>query len=232
MFTEGENYLVIPDTHIPFEHPDALKFLIRVKKFFKIKDEHCIHLGDELDIYFLNMYSKDPNSTMTARQEIAASRDKIKQWSEHFQELMLCHSNHISRIWRKASFAEIPSEMLRTYKEFIGAPEGWRWKDEWHIKTKHSEFLATHGEGFSGPMGHRSAAITYGISTVIGHLHSGAAISRIDTKHQKIWACNSGCLIDNQQFVFHYAAHAKNKPSLGCTVILDSGRTPIWIPMI
>jgi hypothetical protein len=45
-----------------------------------------------------------------------------------------------------------------------------------------------------------------------------------------IWAANSGCLIDVEAYVFNYGKESRFKPTLGCSVVIDDGRTPIFIP--
>lgn len=189
-------------------------------------------VGDELDQYFGSQYLKDPSINFSAAEEIEISKKKLKAWYRAFPKMMLCTSNHGLRWVKKAINAEIPSQLLRPYKEIIEAPYGWGWKDEWRFKCKYP-WRSIHGMGYSGQNGARNAAIDAGISTVIGHLHSYAGISMINTygSNRLIWAMNSGCLIDTESFAFAYSKYSRNKPTLGCGVVIDDGKTPIFIPM-
>jgi hypothetical protein len=225
-----ENYLVISDLQIPFEHPDALKFCRQVQRFFRIPPANVYNVGDETDQYFGSMHQKSPNARHTPNSELKDSLNRLKRWYTAFPEMKLALSNHGTRWARKASEAEIPSQMMRKYEEVIGSPPGWEWKYQWVIRTKRP-FRIIHGMGYSGQNGHRMAALDGGISTVIGHLHSHAGIAFIKSSHQNIWGMNSGCLIDNEAYAFEYGRDNRFKPCLGVSVVLDSGRTPVWVPL-
>lgn len=225
-----DNFLVISDLQIPFEHPDALAFCKYIKKHYSISDENIICAGDEVDHYYGSLYKKDPNATVTANQEIAQTKDTLKRWYSAFPLMKVANSNHQQRWMKKFTDAEIPSQLMRSYQELIEAPPGWKWADKWRIKTKHP-FIVEHGTSYSGVSGHRTAAILNGCSTVIGHLHSFAGIDHIKTQGQEIWAANSGCLIDTQAFAFHYNKNDRFQPTVGTLVVVDNGRWPMWIPI-
>jgi hypothetical protein len=225
----SDNYLLQSDLQIPYEAPKALEFCLYVKKFFKIPDENCLNLGDEIDSFHGGGYPKGADYDTTPKQELDIARDKLKLWYDAFPKMRVCISNHGLRWVRKAYHAEIPSQLIRDYKEIINAPRYWHWADKWIIKTKHP-FAITHGMGYSGKDGHRNAAIDFGMSTAIGHLHANAGISYIRTETQKIWAFNTGCLIDVNSFAFKYGQYNRLKPALGIGVVINNGSTPIWIP--
>jgi len=230
--------LIISDLQVPFEHAKSLEFCLSIKKEFQIPDINkdgspgIINIGDELDQYFGSQYLKDPSVNMSAIDEINISKKKLRAWYRAFPKMALCTSNHGLRWVKKAVDAEIPSQLLRPYKEIIEAPDGWVWKDEWRFKWKYP-FRAIHGMGYSGQNGARNAAIDAGISTVIGHLHAHAGISMVNTygSDRTIWAMNVGSLIDIEAFCFNYGKYSRNKPNLGCGVVIDDGKTPIFIPL-
>lgn len=224
--------LVIPDLQIPFENEKALSFCASLKRHYGVPDENVLNVGDETDGYHGGSWPKDPNGTLTPRGEIAVAREKLKEWAGVFPEMKLAISNHGLRWMRKASGAEIPSEVIRNYEEIFQMPSGWKWKEEWKFSDLKTPFRMVHGQGYSGVNGHRNAAIDAGISTIIGHLHASGAVSYINTMGGKqIWAVNAGCLIDVDAYAFEYGKYSRNKPVLGATVICDSGRIPIWIPL-
>jgi hypothetical protein len=169
---------------------------------------------------------------MSALDEIDASLRVLREWYKAFPNMMLCTSNHGQRWVKKAAMAEIPSQLLKSYKEIIDAPDGWVWKDEWKIQAKNKTFRVIHGSEYSGQMGARNAAVDSGMSTAIGHIHSFGGVWHLKTNGSStgIWAMNSGCLIDTKQFAFQYSRSNRNQPTIGCGVILDGGRTPIFIP--
>jgi hypothetical protein len=227
----ADNYLAISDLQIPFEASGALAFCKAVQKEFKIPKENILCVGDEVDQYFGSLYLHDPDATHTAGSEIKESIDKLKQWYDAFPICRLAESNHGQRWAKKAACAGIPSIMMRKYQEVLQAPTGWVWAHKWMVKAAKKHFLMVHGCGYSGMYAHRQMAINNGISTIHGHLHSSAGIAYIKTEGQEIFGFNVGCLIDVDSYVYHYGKDNKFKPSLGVGVILDSGKTPIWIPM-
>lgn len=227
-----DNYLIIPDYHAPFGHKQALKFCKELQKDFEISEENVICLGDFEDQYNFSTHPKSPNRKHTLEQELEATRADIRKWAHAFPRLKMCTSNHGSRIAKRMFEAELPSQLLRNYEEIFEYPPGWELKEEFVICATRSEFICQHGEGFSGPRGHIDAAMANGLSTVIGHLHSFAGVSHIKTRHQTIWAVNSGCLIDQDAYAFEYSKNSKFKATIGATVILDGGRFPIFVPLI
>jgi hypothetical protein len=225
-----DRWLVLPDLQLPFEHVEALRFAKAVQREFHIPASNILNVGDEADQYHGTLYPKDPDALLTARQELKITRDKVRIWGNAFPEMRLAVSNHGLRWVKKAAAADIPSELLRCYRELIGAPEGWKWKEQWIIKGRHP-FLMFHGMGYSGAGAYRLAPVDKGISTVFGHLHANAGIAKIETAEKSLWGMNVGCLIDNDAFAFKYGKHNRHKPWLGCGVIIDGGLTPLLLPL-
>jgi hypothetical protein len=224
-----DRWLVISDLQIPFEAEGALAFCRRVAREFKIDSDHILCVGDEVDQYFGSAYEKDVNQKITARDEILWSQQKLFAWYRAFPKVKVAISNHGLR-WAKRAFdAEIPKDLIKPYQQVIKAPRGWQWKDEWLIKAKHP-FRMIHGMGYSGMNGHRNAAIDGGISTLIGHLHSHGGISHVNNGGKEVWGMNVGCLIDCESFAFAYGKYSRTKPTLGVGVVIDGGRTPLFIP--
>lgn len=228
---KNESYLIIPDLHAPFGHQRALEFCKSLQDEFKISKSNIICLGDFEDQYNFGKWPKSPDRKHTIIQEIEHTKDEIKKWAKAFPNMRMCTSNHGSRIAKRAFDAELPSQLLRNYEEIFAYPKGWELRENFIICASKHEFVAQHGEGFSGARGHIDAALANGLSTVIGHLHSFAGVSHIKTQHQELWAVNSGCLIDQESYAFEYSKHSKFKATIGATVILDGGRWPVFVPL-
>lgn len=227
----GENYIVIPDTQICFEHKQALPFVEYLKKHYKVKDENMLHCGDEIDAYFGGLWKKDVNANLSAMTEIMITIERLKEWYAAFPKMSLAISNHGTRWQRKALDAEIPSILLRKYEEIIEAPEGWKWAKRWHIKASKKHFIMEHLDDWGGQTPAAKAALHYGISVIGGHHHSKCQILHHNTGMNTYWSFVAGCLIDFDSFAFNYARAHSNKPLIGCGVILDGGRIPMWIPL-
>jgi hypothetical protein len=226
-----KNYLIIGDLQIPYQHQKALEFCRYLKKHYKIADDCIYNVGDETDCYWGSLYPKNPNSIHTAKTELEAARDILKQWYSAFPKVKLAYSNHGLRWVKKATHAEIPSEMLREYREILRAPMGWQWAEQWIVHDKHG-FKVVHGHRYSGLSATRNMLIDSAMSVAHGHYHSGAQTVWLNT-HDKglMWACNVGSLIDVEQVAFDYEKKNRFKPILSSAVILDHGRVPIIHPL-
>lgn len=225
----GESYLVISDLQIPFEHSDALNFCRYLKKHYKVKAENVLCVGDELDEFWGGLWDKDANFEHTPRSEIYEAIKSLRPWFKEFPQMKIAISNHGQRYFRKAMKAQIPSEFMRCYTEVFGFPKTWKLKKNWHIKGTKKPFIMEHGDDYGGQRAHVVAAMHNGMSTVIGHHHSLAALEHVVTNGLDIWAMAVGSLIDFDQYAFEYARTAKKKPVVSCGLILDGGLQPIIV---
>ncbi|NCX93431.1 MAG: hypothetical protein EBX40_02000 [Gammaproteobacteria bacterium] len=232
MLDHRKPILVIPDSQKPYEHEKALAFCTDLRRKYKIPSSNILHTGDEIDIFHGSAHKKGAEYRHSPTEEIMIVREKIKEWAKAFPKMKLCTSNHGLRWIRKAFDAEIPSVAIKDYKELYEIPKEWEYRQEWRFTDLPNPFRMIHGQGYSGKDGHRNAALDGGISTVIGHLHSFAAIDYIRTLNgYKIWAVNAGCLIDVESFAFDYGKYNRNSPCLGALTIHEGGRVPIFHPM-
>jgi hypothetical protein len=224
----NEIVLVIPDLQSPFEHPDALEFCVEVKKRFRPTRIVCV--GDEADKHGLSDYDKDPDG-LSPGHELEKCIEHLQGWYKAFPKVSVCTSNHTDRIFRKAYRYGIPVAYLKTYREFLGAPKGWQWRDDWFIdgvRYEHGHALSSSGSGRSAsfhlPLLNRQ-------STVFGHFHSYAGIQYVFTENGlMMFGFNVGCLIDKEQYAFQYGKKYKQKPVLGCGILIRG--VPMFIPLM
>lgn len=214
--------LAIPDLHCPFEHQDSLAFLKAVKKRYQPTTVVC--MGDEIDAHSLGDYDHDPDG-MSAGDELNSAIEHLKAFYDLFPKTLVCTSNHTARPYRQAFKHGIPKAFLKGYHEFLQAPTGWQWADDWEIDG----VIYEHGEGFSGQQAAIKSALGNMASTVIGHIHSFAGIQFSANSKHLIFGFNTGCLIDRHKYAFAYGKKMKTKPILGCGVIIDG--TPTFVPM-
>lgn len=224
------DFLVISDLQIPFENENALKFCAYLKRHYKIDDDHVLNVGDEVDNLHGGVYPKDPDGDYSPKGEIKAAKEKIAEWASVFPKKKIAISNHGIRWFKKASAAEIPSQMIRHYKDVLGMPEGWVFKDRWDFNDIRNPFSMIHGMGYSGQFSHRTAALDLGRSVVHGHL-THAGISIIKTATQNIWGMCVACLIDIPSYAFKYGKDSRFKPCLGVGIITNQGKVPLWLPL-
>ena len=225
----GDSYLVISDLQIPFDAPSSLKFTRLVQSHFKIPRDHVICVGDEVDQYWGGQWLKSPDARHTPNDELDETRDRLKEWYAAYPKLRLFVSNHGIRWAKKAFEAQIPSQLIKPWREVIGAPAGWQWRHRWDIDTAHP-WSVIHGMGYSGVNGHRNAALDLGRSVAIGHLHGFGGVARVTTETQTLWGMNVGCLVEPDAYAFEYGRYSRNKPTLGLGVVLNDGKIPLFVP--
>lgn len=224
-----ENYLIISDLQIPFEHEHALDFCLKVQKEFKIPKQNIINIGDELDQYTFSRFPKDPDADISISSELRESRKRLKDWIKAFPSMRVCTSNHGLRIFARSQESGLPSEILKPYKEIFELPREWIYKDEWIIKTK-KPFKCIHGMGYGGILGHRNAVIDARMSVCIGHLHSHGGVNYVNNGNETLWGMNVGSLIAEEKFAFKYGKYSRNKSIISTGVVLNDGMLPVLIP--
>ena len=218
-----ETVLVIPDLQIPYEHPDALEFMLAVQE--EVNPTKIVCIGDEVDQHAIGRFDSDPEAD-GAGGELRKSVTRLGEWYAEFPEVQVCMSNHTQRIYRSAFHAGIPESYIRTISEWLCAPEGWTWEDSFEIDGVKYE----HGDAQGGMYAARNLAMRNRKSTVIGHHHSHAAVFYIANTEATIFGMNAGCLIDMNSIGFKYAKNSAFQPTLGCGVVTNG--VPYFVPMI
>lgn len=215
--------LAIPDIHAPFQHPKTIEFLQYVYNHFKCDRVVC--LGDEMDFHAISRWPKDPDGH-GAGLEFSFGLSFLKELYMAFPVCQTVYSNHTARPYRNAYEYGLPKAFLKDYKTLLEAPDGWSWSENIEIDN----VLYIHGEGFSGQYAHVRAAAAYRQSVVIGHIHSFGGVQYMQTKKDRIFGMNAGCLIDQEAYAFKYARTMPQKPTIGCGVIIN-GIHAFFIPL-
>lgn len=214
---------IIADTHEPFTHKDYRNFCYET--FNKYKVNRVIHIGDEVDNHALSYHEHDPNGYGPTR-EAELAQLSMNKWYKIFPEVTVIVGNHSALPYRKATTNGIPRKFIKAYEEIWEAPAGWRWS----LNEQIDHVMYTHGTGCSGQTGAIDLAIKSRQSTVIGHIHSHAAVSYHASQNDLIFGMNVGCGIDIHSYAFEYGKNFKDKPVLGCGIVVD-GHDAIFVPM-
>lgn len=218
--------LVIPDQHAPYQHKDTIPFLIAVAS--RYKPDTVINLGDELDFHALSFHDSDP-SLDSAGPELERGRTFLRELHSLFPVMRICHSNHGSMVYRKALAHGIPAQMLKSYRETCfpgGEGARWEWLEEIVINLPNGQQVLFKHQ----PSGTEILDAAHNhMNLVVGHKHGSFAIEYASNSKLLYWAANAGCLIDKKSEAFAYGRHTKNRPIIGCMVIVDS--LPLLIPM-
>ena len=215
---------IIGDTQEPYCIAEYRDFCYEVFDRFGVSE--ILHIGDECDNAALSYHEQSP-SMLNAESEAEKAQKAMEGWYKTFPEVKVCVGNHSALPFRQATTAGIPNRFLKSYEEIWNAPKGWRWEMQWEIDG----VLYEHGTGSSGQNGARSRAMANRQSTVIGHSHSFGGVSYMASRNDIIFGLNVGCGIDVNHMAFAYGKHFPKKPTIGCGVVLDEGKTAIFIPM-
>lgn len=220
--------LVFPDLHAPYQHPDTLPFLYRIKdRFGPFDGYYC--LGDETDGHAWSYHPSDP-SLANSDLEFERAKKFMQQmydFTEH--KCMVMMSNHGSLAYRKAKTGMIPTQIMRgAYERALEAPPQWVWVPNYTIETLRGPVFLHHG--FQTPNTWQVAK-ERGISMITGHHHTKFSLHTeyLPALKKQIFAMQPGCLIDPNSPAFSYAEGSKEKQKLGACVLIDG--IPILIPM-
>jgi len=209
----------VPDQHCPHDHQDALLFLEAVKKKHCDENSIYINLGDEIDGNQISFHEKDPDMPFSPTTELEAAVERIQEYYEIFPKMYVCDSNHGSLVYRRAKYAGIPKQCIKSYQEILGTP-GWHWHEDYLLQTHVGDIYVCHGKT-SGVGKLAKEMGTYG--AIQGHTHSKFNINWFATATWDRFDSFSGCLIDRKSLAFAYGKNHIPKPILGCMIITKYG---------
>jgi len=215
---EEERILIIGDIHEPFCLDGYLEFC--KEQYDKYNCNKVIFIGDIIDNHYSSYHETDANG-MGGQDELDLAISKISKWYDTFPKADVIIGNHDRIIMRKAQTSAIPTKWIREYKDVLGVPN-WNFRES----VTYNDVLYIHGEGGTA----RSRMKKDLNSVVQGHLHTQAYCEHLVGSNFKIFGMQVGCGIDNKAYAMAYAKNY-GKPAIGCSVVLDNGKTPINLLM-
>ena len=223
MAKKNRAILVISDMHMPYEHPDTVKFLTAIKKLHK--PDRIICIGDEVDKHAMSFHDSDPD-LLSAGDELQASIKQLEKIYKLFPVVDIVESNHGSMVYRKGKHHGIPRKYLRDYSEVLEAPEGWVWHDEIVLKTPGGEVMFRH-QFKKNPL---ICAQQMAMNVVQGHFHEDFGIQYVSSPNKLMWSMTVGCLIDKKALAFEYNKTNYKRPIIGIGMIING--LPVLVPMV
>lgn len=214
---------VFSDPHIPFNHPNYLQFCIDTFKKFGVGQVVCC--GDLVDHHAISRFQSEP-CAKGAYDELDMSIAEVAKYVKAFPKVRMCKGNHDAIPVRQAATVGIGERYLKSYSELLHLPKTWEIADEFII----NDVLYKHGINCMGKDGAINSAIQERMSTVIGHSHAFGGCKYSANKRDIIFGMNVGCGIDIDAYAFAYGKYDKNRPTLGCGIVFDSGNA-IFVPM-
>ena len=216
--------MFISDMHIPYEHPDAFRFLKMVYEEYECTQAKSV--GDLTDNHAASFHEIE-YGVLSAEDEYLQSRKKMQKLQNMFGSIDTSLGNHCIMGPRKAKQAGIPLDYLKSYNDLYGVDFQWADHFWFPVRDKEDMCLMIHTASASV----LNIAKTHSHNVVQGHHHSVFGIEYFADKRQLSWAMSVGCLIDPKHPAFNYAKQASNKrPILGTGVIFDD--VPVLVPMV
>lgn len=218
------------DLHIPFQHPDALKFLRAIyKKYWgRAQNPLCVILGDELTWSSISYHEKDP-SLPNSELEYTMSLLPVAELYRIFPKAKVLESNHGSLVYRKQKSHGLPKAVFKHYNDILEIPRSdWQWVRDLTISVANDrKVYFCHG---------RSSDVTklgqiMGVCTVQGHYHEKFKIEYWGTTLGDYWSMQCGCLIDNTSAEFEYNKLNLKTPIIGTGVIINGEPKLLKMPL-
>lgn len=214
---------VFSDTHIPFDHPNYLQFLIDTFKQYNVGQVVCC--GDIVDHHALSRFQTE-TCAKGSYDELDMAIDRLKAYTKAFPKCRVTLGNHDLIPERQAASVGIGKRYLKSLSELLELPKTWLIEEELILDG----VLYKHGINCLGKDGALNTAISERMSTVIGHSHSFGGCKYSANKRDIIFGLNVGCGINIDAYAFAYGKYDKNRPTLGCGIVFDSGNA-IFVPM-
>jgi hypothetical protein len=221
---KNHTILVLSDCHFPYNHPDCVEFLRACKE--KYKPDRVVSVGDEVDLHSLSFHNHSPD-LLSPNDELITAINRLKPIYEMFPQMDVCESNHGSLVYRRAEANGLPAHVLKSYREILEAPKGWKWHKDITIKMSNGmNVYICHSIG--GDVLRVSQSM--GMSVVQGHHHEKFEIRYWANSLGLYWGMFVGCMIEDDSLAFRYNKTNLKRPLIGCGVIVNG--IPQLIPMI
>ena len=122
------NTLVIPDLHLPYQHPNAFDFLQSLHDYYCFQRVLCV--GDIFD-HHRPSYHESELDALNAEDEFERAMEDAQRLQEMFPTMHITLGNHDDLPVRQAKTVGIPLQMLSDINRIYGLSKGWVWLDQY-----------------------------------------------------------------------------------------------------
>lgn len=213
--------LVIGDLHLPWSRRGYLQFCIDLYEQWNC--DKVVFIGDVVDLHAISFHQKEPGCP-GPKEEYERARAAVRLWYDAFPHAVITLGNHDKRIVRRAKSVDIPSVFLKSYNQIWETPK-WSWREDYVLE----DIYFYHGTGQGGKYPASNAVSKMLMSTVMGHMHTASGVKYFANPKRRIFACDTGCGIDDKQLAFAYGLDMKQRSIISASVIIDG--TPYVEPM-
>jgi predicted phosphodiesterase len=216
--------LIVGDVHVPFEHPNYIKFLRDQKE--RLKPDVVVFIGDIVDHYAHSRFTLDPDQ-QGQKPEWQQAMVHIAKFYELFPEAIWIVGNHDRRPYRKAMDAGLGRLVMKDLAEVYHCPPGWEIVDS----TEIDDVFYFHGESVGGLSSWQDYPLKTNQSCVCGHMHSIGGVRYHQRADQtQVFILETGAGVNDEAYAFAYGKNASRKSMLGCGFVED-GVYAQFIPM-
>jgi predicted phosphodiesterase len=162
--------LFIPDSHHPYQDQKACDLAIKIGKHLKVN--RIVTLGDQVDMYCINGYGRDPNKAWDLESEIKPTNkwlDRLESIGAKYHHYIA--GNHEYRL-ENYTMTHAPAlyNTVRLERLLRLKSRGWSYTPyKQHLKI--GKLYVTHDTGNAGANAHVQARTAFEYNVVIGHTH-------------------------------------------------------------
>lgn len=165
-----EKWLLIPDSHVPYESKSAFNLMLRAAEALDI--QNVAVLGDFADFYAVSAHPKSPGRKVDFQWEVDAVNERLDTLDLTFSgRKKFIGGNHEFRLERYLT--DRAPELFGTVevsKLFGLKQRGWEYTP-YKSHTKIGRLYLTHDAGKAGKNAHHDALTAFQGNVVIGHTH-------------------------------------------------------------
>ena len=219
--------LCIPDLHAPCIAganckccSNALDWVRSLQDYWQT--DATVYLGDMVDHHRISMHESEPDS-QGALHEHEEALEQLQPWYNHFKKAVVLTGNHDALVHRQAASAGLPAKYIRSLKEFLEMPKGYKVVERWgsHIIDDVMYFHGDTGPGGQGIPAFRHAMLQFR-SVVQGHHHTACGIQHfVNSGGKRIWGMQCGSLACPNDLTTRYARKFSKAPVLAAAVVID-----------
>lgn len=205
--------LCIGDIHVPWTRKGYLQFCKDL--YYQWDCNAVVFIGDVVDLHAISFHEKEPDCP-GAKEEYERTKVAVAQWYKAFSKAKVCIGNHDERVIRCTKSMNVPEVYLKSHNDTWGTPK-WDWQPD-HIID---DVYYYHGTGQSGLYPAANAVRKMLMSCVLGHNHTASSVKYYANPMRRIFACDTGCGVDDKQMAFAYGRNNKQRSIISAAVIID-----------
>lgn len=214
--------LCIGDLHLRWERLGYFQFCCDLYEEYDCNK--IVFIGDVVESHGVSFHMRHPDAPGSL-QEYEQTKKAVARWYKCFSNAVVTIGNHDERLIRLAHTVGIPETRLKSFEDDWDTPK-WQWKYD-HIID---DVYYYHGTGQGGTYPACNAVRKMLMSCVMGHNHAASGIKWYANPKRRIFACDTGCGIDDKAMAFAYGKHNKQRSILSAAVIIDG--IPYIEPML